>query len=28
VARELGDKALQALERREGFISQLNIEVG
>lgn len=28
VARELGDNALQALERREGFISQLNIEVG
>ncbi|MGE0348381.1 MurR/RpiR family transcriptional regulator [Hydrogenophaga sp.] len=28
VARELGDEALQALERREGFISQLGIEVG
>ena len=28
VARELGDTALMALDRREGFISQLNIEVG
>lgn len=28
VARELGDDALQALERREGFINQLGIEVG
>ncbi|RJF95052.1 MurR/RpiR family transcriptional regulator [Noviherbaspirillum saxi] len=26
VARELGDHALQALERREGFINELNIE--
>jgi DNA-binding MurR/RpiR family transcriptional regulator len=28
VARELGDQALRALERREGFISQLDIETG
>ncbi len=28
VARELGDEALQALERREGFITQLGIEIG
>jgi DNA-binding MurR/RpiR family transcriptional regulator len=28
VARDLGDKALQALERREGFIGDLGIEVG
>lgn len=28
VAREMGDQALAALERREGFISQLDIEVG
>lgn len=28
VARELGDKAIRALERREGFIGELNIEVG
>lgn len=28
VARELGDEALHALERREGFIRQLDIEAG
>ena len=28
VARELGDKALQALARREGFIEGLGIETG
>jgi DNA-binding MurR/RpiR family transcriptional regulator len=28
VARELGDKALNALERREGFIGDLGIEIG
>jgi len=28
VARELGDDALRALARREGFIGQLNIEMG
>ncbi len=28
VARELGDKALQALARREGFIAELGIETG
>lgn len=27
VAKELGDKALNALERREGYISELNIEM-
>lgn len=27
VAKEMGDKALLALERREGFISELNIEM-
>jgi DNA-binding MurR/RpiR family transcriptional regulator len=28
VARQLGDQALDALERREGFIAQLDIEIG
>lgn len=28
VARNLGDHALQALDRREGFINELNIETG